>query len=675
MNFNHKCVQNMYALFVPVLIFLSLSSCSTVDPETKRVFTEEYPKLYEAIYQRDGDRILEYVSHPDSLIRAQTWRALMQSPIQDLDAQIQEVMRANHDEAWASLWFKNLDEKHIEYFHAIWNNQPHLRKGLLVLFSEVGERSTFELLLNENEIGDDVYDFKLAYAIGARSRLLELTIEEEIRLIDRALSTKDGRKTQAYLYGYYRARKQFSDEAEQYALAKWDEYYPSSEEGNQSLVRIFSANHLDAVLRHFPIESYERMDVQLAVEVTQAIARYEPSNYSQVIINALLDHRNPSVQISALQAIQRHPAVAEKLFRDIMNKIALINYRDPLARMEAFNTILDPSGYVEEIINVAGENPSLQALKYEILEKVNSNEDFLEMLIEDINTENRLLKFYAVQYLSTWWPEADESIKNGKVEIVKEVVIDIVKMGDRSMTTSLTPIFMDSFVFPDDDYAIFEDLFKGFRLPGDVEVYQSLSQVLFVRFEDQAQYLIDSLAMEGNQALNQTLLAQGWDILQGDYYQEEFRKPDWNRVAKLTANPYVVIETAKGDIILELDIEIAPVTIAGMDSLMKAGAYQYTPFHRVIPNFVIQGGDVETQDGFGGPGYVVPTEASSTMYNRGIVGIASAGVDTEGSQFFIMHQWKPHLNGRYSVIGKVVEGMEVVDRIVQGDIIDRMYWY
>lgn len=234
---------------------------------------------------------------------------------------------------------------------------------------------------------------------------------------------------------------------------------------------------------------------------------------------------------------------------------------------------------------------------------------------------------------------------------------------------------MDSFVFPDDDYAIFEELFKGFRLPGDVEVYQSLSQVLFVRFEDQAQHLIDSLAMEGNQALNQTLLAQGWDIFQGDYYQEEFRKPDWNRVAKLTANPYVVIETAKGDIILELDIEIAPVTIAGMDSLMKAGAYQYTPFHRVIPNFVIQGGDVETQDGFGGPGYVVPTEASSTMYNRGIVGIASAGVDTEGSQFFIMHQWKPHLNGRYSVIGKVVEGMEVVDRIVQGDIIDRMYWY
>lgn len=255
MNFNHKCVQNMYALFVPVLIFLSLSSCSTVDPETKRVFTEEYPKLYEAIFQRDGDRILEYVSHPDSLIRAQTWRALMQSPIQDLDAQIQEVMRANHDEAWASLWFKNLDEKHIEYFHGIWNDQPHLRKGLLVLFSEVGERSTFELLLNENEIGDDVYDFKLAYAIGARSRLLELTIEEEIRLIDRALSTKDGRKTQAYLYGYYRARKQFSDEAEQYALAKWDEYYPSSEEGNQSLVRIFSANHLDAVLRHFPIEA------------------------------------------------------------------------------------------------------------------------------------------------------------------------------------------------------------------------------------------------------------------------------------------------------------------------------------------------------------------------------------------------------------------------------------
>lgn len=665
----------MYRLLGLLSYLILISSCTNVDPEVNRVFTSEYPQLYEAIYERDGDKILEFVNHPDSIIRSQAWRALIQTPVQDLDMQIQEVLKTNTEDAWASLWFKELDEKHEEYFHNLWLSQIHLKRGLLTLFGEFGTRPTFELLLKEEETKDSDFNYALAFATGARSRTIDLKPDEEIQLIDKALSSKNGSKTQAYLYGYYRARKQFSDQAEQHLLSKWTEYYPNSEEGNQSLVRILSPNHLDVVLQHFPIESYERMNVQLAVEITQAIARNEITSYGQVILNALLDHRNPNVQISALLAIQRHPEVATALFRDLMNKIALAEYREPLAQMIAFNTISNPENYIDEMILVAGNNPSLQTIKYQVLEKILDNNEFYETLNSGINSEDRLFKLYAVQYLAAWWPEADESFKEQIREAVKQTVVDVAKMGDRTMTISLTPIFMDSFVFPDEDYQLFEELFSHFQLPQDVEVYQSLSQVLYVRFEEQAQELIDSLSMEGNQALNRTLISQGWEILQGDYYPEDFRKPDWERVAEITANPYVVIETTKGEITLLLDIEKAPVTIAGMDSLMESGAYRNTPFHRVIPNFVIQGGDVETKDGFGGPGYVVPTEASSTMYNRGVVGIASAGVDTEGSQFFIMHQWKPHLNGRYTVIGEVVEGMEVVDRIVQGDYIERMYWY
>ncbi len=675
MNFNFKCVQNMYRMFIPVFILMLLMNCTSVDQETKRIFTDEYPRLYEAVYERNGDQLLEFVSHPDSLIRAQAWRSLIQTPVEDLDALIQQVMRVNTADAWASLWFKNLDEKHINYFIALWASEPHLRSGLLTLFSEVGNREVFEFLLMQDFNEKDEFNYDLAYATGARSRQLVLTSEEEIQLIDKALSTKNGRLTQAYLYGYYRGRKQFSTSAEQHLLSRWSEYYPGSDEGNQSLVRILGGNHLDEVLRHFPIESYERMNVQLAVEIAQAIAANEMTDYARVIANALLDHRNANVQIHALHAIQRHPDVAEVLFRDIMNKIALVDYREPLARMEAFNTIKNPQNYVDEMLEVAADEPSLQLLKYQILEKVYAEDEFLNVLINDLNKYNRLLKFYAAQYMARWWPEVEESFKMIVSDQVKALALEIAGMGDRSMTTVLTPLFMDSILFPDTDYPVFKELLSQFKLPEDVEVFQTFAQVLYVRFEEQAQTFIDSLAMEGNQALNRTLIAQGWDILQGDYYPEEFREPDWDRVATLTTNPYVVIETAKGDILLKLDIEKAPVTIAGMDSLITTGSYRNTPFHRVIANFVIQGGDVGTKDGFGGGGYVVPTEASSTMYNRGVIGIASAGVDTEGSQFFIMHQWKPHLNGRYSVIGEVVDGMAVVDRIVQGDVIEEMYWY
>jgi len=675
MNINIKCVQNMYKIFLFGFFSMVVSTCSSVDPETDRILTNEYAALYEAIYQRDGDRVLEFVEHPDSLIRRQAWRALIQTPIDDLDQQIQSVLVANNDDAWASLWFKKLNEKHIAYFHSLWDENPHLRRGLLVLFSEVGNRSTFERLLTENETGDLNFDYKLAYAIGARSRTIELTNEEEIKLIDRALSTKNGKNTQAYFYGYYRGRKQFSLESENHAVQKWTEYYPVSDEGNQSLSRILSKNHLDVVLRHYPIESYERMNVQLAIEIAQAINRNESTDYSKVILNALLDHRNSNVQISTLQAIKRHPEVAESLFGDIMNKIALIDYREPLARMEAFNTIINPSKYVDEMKVVAGEDPSLQTLKYEILEKIYSKEELFDTILEDYASDNRLIRFYAIQKLGSLWLQLDEEFRAEASNTVRNIIAEFAARSDRSMFYISASFLMDSLIFANDDYQTVENLLANFELPEDVEVFQSISQVLFDRFFEDAQPLIDSLAMQGNMALNRTLIQQGWDILQGDYYPMEFRKPDWESVSKRTRNPFVVIETKKGDIILKLNMEIAPVTINGMDELISNGEYQNTPFHRVIPNFVIQGGDVESQDGFGGPGFVVPTEASSTMYNRGVVGIASAGTDTEGSQFFIMHQWKPHLNGRYTVVGEVVEGMDVVDRIIQGDVIERMYWY
>lgn len=216
-------------------------------------------------------------------------------------------------------------------------------------------------MLSEGVIGEPTFDYKLAFATGSRSRLIELTEEEEIILIDKALSTKTAKITEAYLYGYYRARKAFSSQAETHLLNEWQNYYPIGEAGNQSIVRILSANHLDQILLKFSLEKYERMNVQLAVEIARAIARNEPTERTPIVLNALLDHRNPNVQITALQAIQQHPEIAERLFGDIMNKIALVDYRDPLARMEAFNTILNPGEYRNEMLAVADGAPFCKA--------------------------------------------------------------------------------------------------------------------------------------------------------------------------------------------------------------------------------------------------------------------------------------------------------------------------
>ena len=144
------------------------------------------------------------------------------------------------------------------------------------------------------------------------------------------------------------------------------------------------------------------------------------------------------------------------------------------------------------------------------------------------------------------------------------------------------------------------------------------------------------------------------------------RSPRQPPVALPFAAPHVRCITARGEFVIALDGEIAPNTVSSFLALIRSGFYDNLCFHRVVPDFVIQGGDPRG-DGWGGPGYTIRSEWSRRKYERGTVGIAHSGKDTGGSQFFVCLSPQPHLNGRYTVFGKVVKGMEVVDRIQPGD--------
>nr|WP_255216179.1 peptidylprolyl isomerase [Pseudenhygromyxa sp. WMMC2535] len=129
------------------------------------------------------------------------------------------------------------------------------------------------------------------------------------------------------------------------------------------------------------------------------------------------------------------------------------------------------------------------------------------------------------------------------------------------------------------------------------------------------------------------------------------------------------IQTTAGSFTLEFTGISAPYNQANLAALATAGFYDGLSFHRVVPGFVVQGGDPRG-DGYGGPGYLVPCERSNLRYERGTVGMALAGKDSGGSQFFITQTPQPHLDARYTVIGQVVEGMEVVDLLLPGDRIE-----
>ena len=132
----------------------------------------------------------------------------------------------------------------------------------------------------------------------------------------------------------------------------------------------------------------------------------------------------------------------------------------------------------------------------------------------------------------------------------------------------------------------------------------------------------------------------------------------------------VVIEMENGDVIrIELDPEAAPVTVANFTKLVKEGFYDGLIFHRVIPGFMIQGGD-PTGTGMGGSKETIKGEFAANgvqnplKHTRGVISMARAmDPDSASSQFFIMHQDAPHLDGSYAAFGRVVEGIEAVDRI------------
>ena len=136
------------------------------------------------------------------------------------------------------------------------------------------------------------------------------------------------------------------------------------------------------------------------------------------------------------------------------------------------------------------------------------------------------------------------------------------------------------------------------------------------------------------------------------------------------SNPIVTIEMENGDVIkAELYPEIAPNTVNNFISLINKGFYDGVIFHRVIPGFMIQGGDPQGT-GTGGPGYSIRGEFSSNRFlnelkhTRGVLSMArTMDPNSAGSQFFIMHEDAPHLDGQYAAFGKVIEGMEAVDKI------------
>ena len=252
--------------------------------------------------------------------------------------------------------------------------------------------------------------------------------------------------------------------------------------------------------------------------------------------------------------------------------------------------------------------------------------------------------------------------------------IDALGSGDMAVVTTAAAILGDSLLLRRESARALSGALGALRSPADIEAVQEVCRTLakigdttvagalrrVVASGDPAAALAASSALSSLTGEPPSLPAPN---LAGSF-RTDF---DFAYLESLPDTITVRLRTGKGDVLMELYRDVAPFTIMSILKLAEGrGFYQGLIFHRVVPNFVIQGGDPRG-DGWGGPGYSVRSEFSALSYVTGTVGIASAGKDTEGSQFFITHSPQPHLDGRYTIIGRVVKGMDVVDRIQVGD--------
>lgn len=213
--------------------------------------------------------------------------------------------------------------------------------------------------------------------------------------------------------------------------------------------------------------------------------------------------------------------------------------------------------------------------------------------------------------------------------------------------------------------------YKDLQLPKDIDAMLAYIYAFGEMEDENSLSLLEENLRSDNYEIAKAS-AEAMEKITGNKYQYSATPRtdyDWGYLKELPKKKNIAIITNKGRINIELLPEAAPFTVMNFLKLSEKNYFDDLMFHRVVPNFVIQGGD-PAGTGYGGPGYSIRSEFSQIPFTEGIVGMASSGKDTEGSQFFITHSATPHLDGKYTVFGKVTEGMDVVDKIMVGDYIE-----
>ena len=442
---------------------------------------------------------------------------------------------------------------------------------------------------------------------------------------------------------------------------------------------------------------------QVEVQLAQAFASLSSSQPEFIDdLIACLSASNGHVKIAALQSLSALPkqsvdATADTLrLREQLGK--LVSTKNPdaeLTRGEAFVTLakLFPEEFgrknflANKELSVRERAKVLEALSY-----VPTGRSLSIMLfaLDDPNVRVAMAAWDFVRRFLT--PFILSKIRSGDPDWVDarpalyRKTLYALKRKDMAITHLVSNALVDTTYFgmfkesglSDSLVLALKGAFSTLTSPDDVEAMQAAIAAMGRIGDKRFVSSLESALKDADKTVAAAAALALHDITGKDYSSQVPKSTkalhtdyDWSALESIAPLNKAFIQTSKGMITLELLKEDAPFTVLSFVRLAKKKFYNGLQFHRVVPNFVIQGGDPRG-DGWGGPGYAIRSEFSLARFGRGMVGIASAGKDTEGCQFFITHLPTPHLDGRYTIFARVVAGQDVVDRIQIGDTITQI---
>ena len=440
---------------------------------------------------------------------------------------------------------------------------------------------------------------------------------------------------------------------------EWDKYRLKALQGS---MRRYNIQYLDSTLhdslKFRLISDLKKRDLSwqhLYYEIS-ILQKYQDS-LSFTIVSKYLKDQNPHLRDSAINAIAQ--------FDTIDGKTALLNvYQDA-----------DWTDKGKIILALSKTNPEMiYSIIQQNLDKGHTN--FKQLLLRSLARINnrmsirQLRQFLLVPNVRLNLTAYEELSRYGYIGYThtKKFLLS----GDMALATVAA-----NWIVSHPEFARFEDLrdaYSKFSEPQDVETLIAILKAMdYVASDESIRFFEETYKKTTSymvaQKTRESLRTANVAIPPRPELQLDLWIPKEQIIPKEMIR--IMIETTQGNILAELYPNIAPATVSNFISLVKKGFYNNILFHRVVPDFVVQVGDPRG-DGWGGPGYVIPCEYTDFPFERGTIGMATAGKDTGGSQFFICHSEQPHLNRRYTVFGQVVEGMDIVDKIEIEDKINKI---